>query len=235
MRSAGPIFVFWTMGLGMAGAESLDDRVKSADPTKGATVYDGCRGCHSIDEGGATLLGPNLWGIINRKVASVDGYNYSDALKEFGGTWELGRLDEFLGDPSAIVPGTRMAVGGVADRFDRANLIAYLNQNSLDPLPIGLDPESLPPAAIDSDGEKKRDFGLLVGAPGVEKTHTYCTPCHSEMLIVQQGKTRKRWEDAFEWMIEEQGMAKIPEPDNSIVLDYLEANYNEDRPNVSQR
>lgn len=235
MRAVGLGLVLSMIGFGAARAESLNDRLTSADPTKGATVFAGCRGCHSIDQGGAALLGPNLWGVIDRKVASVDGFDYSDALKEFGGTWELGRLDEFLGDPSAIVPGTRMAVGGVEDRFDRANLIAYLNRNSADPLPIGLDPQSLPPAAAGPEGEKKRDFGLLVDAPGVEKTHAYCTPCHSEMIIVQQGKTRKRWEDAFEWMIEEQGMAKIPEPDNATILDYLEANYNEDRPNFPQR
>lgn len=234
-RLLGAGLVFSMLGFGMASAESLDDRLKDADPNKGSTVFDGCRGCHSIDEGGPTLLGPNLWGIINRPVASVDGYAYSEALKEFGGSWELGRLDEFLADPSAIVPGTRMAVGGVEDRFDRANLIAYLNQNSADPLPIGLDPALASPTAADAEGEKKRDFGLLVDAPGVEKTHAYCTPCHSEMIIVQQGKTRKRWEDAFNWMIEEQGMAKIPEPDNSTILDYLEAHYNEDRPNFPQR
>jgi cytochrome c len=51
------------------------------------------------------------------------------------------------------------------------------------------------------------------------------------MIVVQQGKTRKHWADLFEWMIEEQGMFPIEEPDRSIVLDYLAENYNEDRPN----
>lgn len=233
LAALGAVLAVLLLGAETLQAESLDDRLKTADPTKGTTVFDGCRGCHSIDEGGATLLGPNLWGVIDRPVASVDGFDYSEALKEFGGSWELGRLDEFLSDPAGIVPGTRMAVGGVADRFDRANLIAYLNQNSSNPLPIGIPPS--PSAAAGSDTDKKKDFGLLVDAPGVEKTQTYCTPCHSEMIIVQQGKTRKRWEDAFEWMIEEQGMAPIPEPDNTAILDYLEANYNEDRPNFPQR
>jgi cytochrome c len=222
------------LGAGLANAESLDDRLKKANPAKGETVFDGCRGCHSIEDGGPTLLGPNLWSVINRPVAGVDGFEYSEALKEFGGTWELGRLDEFLADPSAIVPGTRMAVGGVEDRFDRANLIAYLNQNSANPLPIGLPPGSTP-AADESEVEKKRDFGLLVEAPGVEKTQAYCTPCHSDMIIVQQGKTRKRWDDALTWMTEEQGMVDIQDPDRETILDYLEANYNEDRPNFPKR
>jgi cytochrome c len=74
-------------------------------------------------------------------------------------------------------------------------------------------------------------YGLMVDAPGADLAYAYCTPCHSEMIVVQQGKTRKHWADLFEWMIEEQGMFPIEEPDRSIVLDYLAENYNEDRPN----
>lgn len=76
-----------------------------------------------------------------------------------------------------------------------------------------------------------REYGLLVIAPGVEETFAYCTACHSEMIVAQQGKTREHWADLMEWMIEEQGMSEIEEPDRSIILDYLAAHYNEDRPN----
>lgn len=75
------------------------------------------------------------------------------------------------------------------------------------------------------------EFGRLVVAPGVEETHIYCTACHSEMIVVQQGKTRQHWDDLFEWMVKEQGMDEIEEPDRSIILDYLAEHYNEDRPN----
>ena len=68
-------------------------------------------------------------------------FRYSEALQEFGGKWELERLDEYLSDPAGTVPGTRMNVPGVTDDTDRADLIAYLNQNSANPLPIGLDPK----------------------------------------------------------------------------------------------
>jgi cytochrome c len=94
-----------------------------------------------LEEGGRAKVGPNLWGVINRPVASVDGFRYSEALQEFGGKWELDRLDEYLSDPRGTVPGTRMNVPGVTDNTERADLIAYLNQNSANPLPIGLDPE----------------------------------------------------------------------------------------------
>ena len=75
------------------------------------------------------------------------------------------------------------------------------------------------------------EFGRFVVAPGVEETHAYCTACHSEMIVVQQGKTRQHWADLFVWMVDEHGMAEIEEPDLSIILDYLTEHYNEDRPN----
>lgn len=79
--------------------------------------------------------------------------------------------------------------------------------------------------------DEESEYGLLVEAPGVEETFIYCTACHSEMIVVQQGKTREHWADLFEWMVEEQGMSEIEEPDRSIILDYLATHYNEDRPN----
>ena len=83
--------------------------------------------------------------------------------------------------------------------------------------------------------EEEYEYGQLVDAPGAEETFIYCTPCHSEMIVVQQGKTRKHWADLFEWMMEEQGMGEIDEPDRSIILDYLAQHYNEDRPNFPRR
>lgn len=87
------------------------------------------------------------------------------------------------------------------------------------------------PAFAQNDDE----FGLLVNAPGVEETYIHCTACHSEMIVAQQGKTREKWAELFEWMKEEQGMPEIPEPDRSLILDYLEEHYNVDRPNFPKR
>ena len=79
------------------------------------------------------------------------------------------------------------------------------------------------------------DYGVLHDAPGVELTYAYCAACHSEMLVAQQGMTRERWDELFEWMVEEQGMEPIEEPDRSIILDYLAEHYNTDRPNFPRR
>lgn len=125
----------------VARAQTLDDRMSKANPAKGEQVFVRCGGCHTLEEGGRAKVGPNLWGVINRTVASEEGFRYSEALQEFGGKWELERLDEYLSDPRGTVPGTRMNVPGVTDNTERADLIAYLNQNSANPLLIGLDPE----------------------------------------------------------------------------------------------
>lgn len=74
------------------------------------------------------------------------------------------------------------------------------------------------------------EFGVLYDAPGVDLTYAYCAGCHSERLVAQQGLTRERWDKVLDWMVEEQGMPEIEEPDRGIVLDYLAKHYNVDRP-----
>lgn len=75
------------------------------------------------------------------------------------------------------------------------------------------------------------EYGVLVEAPGVEETYAYCAACHSERIVAQQGLSRAHWDELLVWMVEEQGMYEIDEPDRSLILDYLSENYNEDRPN----
>ena len=78
------------------------------------------------------------------------------------------------------------------------------------------------------------EFGVLVVADGVEETFDYCDTCHSVRLVAQQGLDREDWIELLEWMVEEQSMAEIEEPDLSVVLDYLSTNYNIDRPNFQK-
>jgi len=192
-------------------AQSLNDRLANADPQKGANVFKKCRACHTVEEGGAHRVGPNLWSVVGRPVASAPGYTrYSQSLKDVGGTWEPDVLDAYLENPKAVAPRGIMAFAGLKKPDDRANLIIFLNENSSEPLQFGAsssEPQGAEVAAAVVDSGE--DYGLLVDAPGVAETHAYCTPCHSEMIVVQQGKTRDHWADLFEWMIEEQGMAEI--------------------------
>ncbi len=92
----------------------------------GDSVFQVCAGCHTIDDGLSHGIGPDLRKIVNRPVAAGVGYRYSPAMKELGGRWTRERLDRFLTDPRAFVPGTRMSFAGIPDAKDRTELIEFL-------------------------------------------------------------------------------------------------------------
>lgn len=196
----------------------------------GAKVFRQCKSCHTIEPGGPNRHGPNLHGIVNRPVASVEGFRYSDALKEYGGKWTPDRLDAYLENPRKVVKGTKMAFPGIRDAEDRADLIAYLKSQG------GSQAGDEPSASTAGDQENAakqngEDFGQLVVAEGVEETWYACTACHSEMIVAQQGKNREDWDETLDWMVEEQGMPELPPEDRETILDYLAEHYNTGRPN----
>jgi cytochrome c len=92
----------------------------------GAGVFKKCTSCHSPEKGGKNGTGPNLWGVIGRKVAATDGFNYSSALKAKGGEWTWDALLPYLVAPAAAVPGNKMAFAGVKDAGELADLLVYL-------------------------------------------------------------------------------------------------------------
>lgn len=97
----------------------------------GETAFRQCKACHTTDAGGRNGTGPNLYGIVGRGIASVDGFSYSDALTgEAGDTWTPERLEAFLADPRGTIPGNRMAYGGLRKLEDRQSVIAYLAAQS---------------------------------------------------------------------------------------------------------
>lgn len=98
----------------------------AGDAAKGAMLFLQCRACHTVTVAGRNGVGPNLAGVIGMKAASHPGFNYSPALAKSGVTWNAATLDTWLKRPAAMVPGTKMVFGGVADPKARANLIAYL-------------------------------------------------------------------------------------------------------------
>ncbi|MGE5261557.1 MAG: c-type cytochrome, partial [Actinomycetota bacterium] len=108
----------------------------TADPKAGEADVALCKVCHTFNKGGSTLVGPNLYGVVGRKIASVEGFNYTPGLKAHEGDWTFDKLDEWLTNPAAFAPGTMMAFPGIPDVKKRADVIAYLNSNSDSPLPI---------------------------------------------------------------------------------------------------
>jgi aldose sugar dehydrogenase len=90
-----------------------------------------CSGCHRIYDGFSHRMGPDLYGLLDRKVASAENYDaYTPALKKLGGEWDKQRLDEFLRDPQAMAPGTSMGFPGIADDRLRAEVVDYVMTTS---------------------------------------------------------------------------------------------------------
>lgn len=100
----------------------------AADEPQVPAVIEPCIACHSYQKDEPLQEAPPLWGVVGRKVASVEGFDYSPALKSLGGTWNRTRLDQFLTNPKAMVPGTRMKLGGIPDPAERAAVLDYLER-----------------------------------------------------------------------------------------------------------
>ena len=116
---------------------SLGTMLASADATKGQSVFKACAACHDSTQGGPNKTGPNLWGVVGRNHASHEGFAYSDAMKaKSGEAWTYEALNEFIKSPKTAVPGTKMAFGGIKKDGDRANLLAYLQTLSDNPVPF---------------------------------------------------------------------------------------------------
>ncbi len=116
---------------GESGAENeadIDTLLAAADPVLGKRQYIFCQACHTVAAGGAHKLGPNLSGIVGKEAAVVPGFVYSAALVESGLVWDAAALDQWIANPSAMVPGTTMVFAGIRDPEQRANLIAYLQE-----------------------------------------------------------------------------------------------------------
>jgi cytochrome c len=96
-----------------------------ADVEAGKADFKKCALCHTT-EAGKNKIGPSLFGVIGRKAASVENYNYSEAMKKFDHTWDAQTLDTYLADPRATVPGTKMIFPGIKDEKERQDVIAYL-------------------------------------------------------------------------------------------------------------
>ena len=112
----------------------------SADAAAGESSFKKCASCHTADQGGANKVGPGLWDVVNRPIASHEGFSYSAAMKDFseGGSvvWDYDHLNGFLLAPKQHVPGTAMGFAGLKKDDERANVIAYLRSLSDNPAPL---------------------------------------------------------------------------------------------------
>ena len=125
------------MGYPIAGVEeasggdagpSFMQLLAAADPAAGERVFAKCQSCHTIEQGGASGIGPNLFGVIGQPVGKhVAGFAYTPALSGHGGSWDFASLDQWLTNPRGFADGTAMSFAGLPKPEDRANLVAYMN------------------------------------------------------------------------------------------------------------
>jgi cytochrome c len=111
--------------LALAGSVSA---AAAQDAAAGEKVFLKCKACHQIGEGAKNAVGPVLNGVVGRKAGTAADYSYSDANKNSGITWDEATLKEYLKNPRAKVPGTKMIFPGLTKEDDISNVIAYLKQ-----------------------------------------------------------------------------------------------------------
>ena len=110
--------MFLPIGLGFAQAQ---------DTAVGQNVFNLCKACHQAGDAAKNAVGPVLNGLFGRKAGSVEGYSYSTANKNSGITWDDVTFAEYIKDPKAKVPGTKMAFAGIKDEQKIKDLIAFLH------------------------------------------------------------------------------------------------------------
>lgn len=111
-------------------APDVDALLANADIERGGTLYFQCRACHTMNDGGPHKVGPNLYGMFGREAGKAPGFGYSDAVIDSGIVWSPETVNAWLEQPARYLPGNTMVFVGVRDAQDRANLIAYLQQNT---------------------------------------------------------------------------------------------------------
>ncbi|HEX3809062.1 MAG TPA: cytochrome c family protein [Rhizomicrobium sp.] len=107
-------------GLLVAGA------AHAGDAKKGAAVFQRCAMCHANTKDGGNRIGPDLFGIVGRKAGTATGFYYSPAMKAAGFVWTPDKLKAYIANPQKVVPGDRMAFGGISDPAQLDDLVVYL-------------------------------------------------------------------------------------------------------------
>lgn len=121
----GRVFAICIATLILAGCQEEEVLpIDTAAAARGEALAEDCKACHALNRR-ANRVGPHLQGVVGREVASVRGYDYSDALIAHGGIWTPERLADFILAPTEAVPGTKMAYGGITSQ-EADDIVEYL-------------------------------------------------------------------------------------------------------------
>jgi len=141
---------------GADAGPSLAALLAAATPAAGEAVFAKCMACHTIAQGGAAGIGPNLFGVVGTPIgAHAPGFAYSGALAGKGGDWSFENLDAWLKSPRAFADGTKMSFAGLSSGEDRAAVIAYMNSMG----------SNLPLPAVEEASADAADAAVAEGEP----------------------------------------------------------------------
>ena len=119
------VCIWKSMGL-IGAALMLATQADAADAKHGASVFQRCAICHSNTKGAPARIGPNLFGVVGRKAGAFPEFSYSGAMKKAGWVWTTDKIAAYAQHPQVVVPGNRMAFGGLSSARDAADVAAYL-------------------------------------------------------------------------------------------------------------
>ncbi|MCC5994861.1 MAG: cytochrome c family protein [Oceanicaulis sp.] len=105
---------------------SLGEAYMDANRANGERLWRRCQSCHTVNEGGRHMVGPNLYAMFGQQAGGAEGFRYSNALQEADFVWTAVELDEWLANPRTFLPGNRMSFAGLRNESDRNDLIAWL-------------------------------------------------------------------------------------------------------------
>ena len=149
-------------GVEAGGAEegpALATLLAMGDAAAGEATFAKCIACHTIAQGGANGIGPNLWAVMGTSIGQhVPSFAYSEALSGHGGQWDFESMDAWLKSPRAFANGTKMSFAGLSDPQERANVILYLLANGGGP--------ALPPPPVEEPAAAEGEEA--VAAEGAE-------------------------------------------------------------------
>ena len=124
--------LFASTAFAFLATAALAQQAGHGDAGAGEKVFAKCKSCHQVGENAKNLIGPELNGVIGRKAASVAGYNYSEAMKASGLTWDEATFRDYIKNPKGKVPGTKMVFAGLSKDKDIDDLEAFLTQYGAD-------------------------------------------------------------------------------------------------------
>jgi cytochrome c len=120
--------IFHRCFIGLFAAAIGASAAAAQDATAGQRAFVVCRACHQIGPNAKSAVGPALNGVVGRKAGTYAGFNYSDANRDSGLTWDPATLERYLAKPQEVVPNTKMTFAGISDQQKVKDIIAFLSQ-----------------------------------------------------------------------------------------------------------